>query len=265
MARKILAWTLMVLSSIFLATSVVGIGAAWIYNEPLTREALSQLSTIDSELEQAETTLESTHAELERALRLVDAAQTALEKLAEQSTSADSLLDGIQSSLDDKLLPELKITRERLSSARAALESLRGVLKTLGSLSIIDTTVPDQILADLIVSATTLDGEIANAEDVAKQASTFVSDTSYLLGGDLTETRESLQTFLSAVEEYQVKVKEWRVQISDLMDLFPKWIDNASISLTLFLFWFGLSQFGLFLHGRLILRGGNPLDALRSQ
>ena len=265
MARKILAWTLIVLSSIFLLASVAGIGAAWIYNEPLTREALSQLSAVDSELEQAEITLESTHTELERALRLVDAAQAALEKLAEQSTSAESLLDGIQSSLDDKLLPELKLTRERLNTARAALESLRGVLNTLGSFSIIDVTAPDQILTDLIASAATLDGEIANAEDVAKQASTFVSDTSYLLGGDLTETRDSLQIFLAAVEEYQVKVKEWRVQIADLMDSFPKWIDNASISLTIFLLWFGLSQFGLFLHGRLILRGGNPLDELRPQ
>jgi hypothetical protein len=53
MARKILAWTLIVLSSIFLLASVVGIGAAWVYNEPLTRETISRLNTIDNELAQA--------------------------------------------------------------------------------------------------------------------------------------------------------------------------------------------------------------------
>jgi chromosome segregation ATPase len=262
MARKILAWTLIVLSSIFLLASVVGIGAAWIYNEPLTRETTSRLKEIDNELVQVQTTLESTHAELERALRFVDAAQTALEKLAAQSTSAESLLEGIQSSLDDKLLPELKTTRERLTTARTALESLRGLLQNLGSLSIIDISAPDQILKNLIASTDTLDSEIANAEDVAKRASTFVSDTSYLLGGDLTQTRDSLQNFLTAVEEYQTKVTDWRKQIADLMDSFPVWIDRASISLTLFLLWFGLSQFGLLLHGRMILRGGNPLEGL---
>ena len=36
MTHKILAWTLIVLSSIFLLLSAAGIGAAWIYNEPLT-------------------------------------------------------------------------------------------------------------------------------------------------------------------------------------------------------------------------------------
>jgi predicted nucleic acid-binding Zn-ribbon protein len=264
MARKILAWTLIVLSSIFLALSVVGIGAAWIYNEPLTREATSQLSEIDNELAQAQATLDSTHAELERALRLVDAAQSALEKLAEQSTSAESLFDSIQSSLDDKLLPELKTTRERIDAARIALENLRGLLQTVSSLPFINVDIPDQVLTDLIASAKTLDTEIANAEELAKQASTFVSDTSYLLGDDLTETRDSLQNFIMAVEEYQTKVADWRIQIADLVEALPLWIDRASVSLTIFLLWFGLSQFGLFLHGRIILRGGNPLGELRT-
>jgi len=264
MMRKSLAWTLIILSAIFILASVAGIGAAWFYNVPLTQEVTSQLTAVDNELAQAEVTLESTHAELERALTFLDAAQTALEKLAEQSTNAENLFDGIQTSLDDKLLPELKIIRGRLSTARATLESLRGVLKTLGTLSIIDINAPDQILTDLITSTATLDGEIANAEEISKLASAFVGDTSYLLGGDLTETRDSLLNFIAAVEQYQVKVKDWRIQIADLTSSLPKWIDNASVSLTIFLFWFGLSQFSLFLHGRMILCGDNPLDVIRS-
>ena len=263
MPRKILAYTLIIMSSILLLASFVGIGASWIYNEPLTREANSQLQDVDGELALAQTTLESTHAELERALRLVDAAQTALEKLAEQSESAESIFDGIQSSLDDKLLPELKTTRERINAARTSLEDLRSLLQVISSLPFVGIDIPDQIVTDLIASADAIDAEIANAENVARQASTFVSDTSYLLGGDLTETRDSLQTFLNAVEEYQVKVKDWRTQVADLIDLLPAWIDRTSIGLTVFLLWFGLSQFGLLLHGRMILRGENPLDALR--
>ena len=73
----------------------------------------------------------------------------------------------------------------------------------------------------------------------------------------------SLRNFLAAVDEYQIKVADWRTQIADLIDALPTWIDRASISLTVFLFWFGLSQFGLLLHGRMILRGQNPLDVLR--
>ena len=263
MARKILAWILIIFGAILLLASVAGIIAAWVYNEPLTHEFISRLEGIDDELAQAEHTLESTHVELERALRLVDAAQTALEQLAQQSTSAENLFESIQSSLDDKLLPELKTTRERIDVVHNALEELRGLLQQISLLPFIDVQIPGQVLTNLISSANSLDSEIANAEDVAKRASTFVSDTSYLLGGDLTETRDSLQTFLAAVEEYQGKVSEWRIQLTDLIDVLPVWIDRVSISLTTFLIWFGLSQFGLFLHGRLLLRGQNPLDALR--
>ena len=265
MARKIFSWTLIVLSSIFLLLSVAGIGAAWIYNEPLTRDATSQLKRIDNELSQAQATLASSRVELERALRIVDATEKVLEKLAEQSTSAENLLDGIQSTLDDKLLPELKTTRERINAARAALENLQSVLEGISSfLPGADLSAPEKIVTDLIASANSIDSEIANAEEIARQASTFVSDTSYLLGGDLTETRESLQNFLAAIKDYEQKVTGWRTQTADLIKSLPAWIDRASISLTIFLLWFGLSQFGLLLHGLSIRRGDDPLDVLRA-
>jgi len=265
MARKILAWTLIILSSIFLLLSVVGIGEAWIYNEPLTRKAVSQLENIDNELAQAQSTLQSSQTELERALRIVDESEKALEKLAAQSTSAKNLFDGIQSSLDDQLLPELKTTRERINAARATLENLQSILKGIGSfIPGVDLGAPDKVVADLIASATSLDSEIANAETVAKQASTFVSDTSYLLGGDLTGTKASLENFLTAIKKYQQKIIDWRKQVADLIKNLPIWIDRTSISLTIFLLWFGLSQFSLLLHGLLLRRGENPLDVLRS-
>jgi chromosome segregation ATPase len=249
-----------------LLASVAGIAAAWIYNEPLTREITARLDGIDNELALAQSTLASSRAELERALRIVDATEKVLEKLAEQSTSAENILDGIQGTLDDKLLPELKKTRERITTARAALENLQSIIDGINDfLPGLDLGAPQKIVTDLIGSANSIDSEIAHGEEIARQASTFVSDTSYLLGGDLTETRESLQNFLAAIKEYEQKLTDWRAQVADLRENFPKWIDRASISLTFFLLWFGLSQFGLFLHGRMILRGQNPLDVLRSQ
>jgi len=266
MARKIFSGLLIGLSAIFLLLSVVGIGAAWYYNESLTREVTGQLTEVDVELAQAEATLASSEKELERALRIVDATQVALEKLTEQSDSADSLLGNIQSTLDDRLLPELKTTRTRIDSARATLESLQALLAQVGTfIPGVDLGVLDTSLSDLISSARSLDTEIANVETLATQASTFVSDTSYLLGGDLTETRESLETFLASIQGYEKKVTRWREQDKELIESAPRWIDQASIILTIFLAWFGLSQFGLLLHGLSIQRGGDPWELLRRE
>jgi DNA repair exonuclease SbcCD ATPase subunit len=266
MIRRIFAGLLILLSAILLVASIVGIAAIWYYNEPLTREVRGQLKEIDLELAQAEATLQSSEEELARALRIVDATQEALEKLTEQSESAESLFDRIQGTLDDRLLPELKTTRTRIDEARATLESLQTVLTGLTSfIPGVDLNVPDQMLSDLIASARSLDTEIANMELLATQASTFVSDTSYLLGGDLTETRESLESFLTAIQSYEKKATRWREQGADILENAPKWIDQASIILTIFLVWFGISQFSLLLHGVAMQRGADPLLALRRE
>ncbi len=259
MLRRIFAGLLILLSAIFLVLSLVGIGAIWYYNEPLTREVTGQLAEVDRELALAEATLKSSEKELQRALRIVDTTQAALEKLTEQSDSAESLLDRIQSTLDDRLLPELKTTRSRIVDARTTLESLQTILTGVSNfLPGMDLNVPNSTVANLIASTESLDTEIANMEVLATQASTFVSDTSYLLGGDLTETRESLQSFLSAIQDYEQKVAGWREQGADVRENAPKWIDQASIVLTVFLAWFGLSQLGLLLHGLAIQHGVNP-------
>src|SRR4026207_1366685 len=118
MIRRIFAGILILLSAILLLASIVGIGATWYYNEPLTREATGQLKAVDGELALAQATLQSSEKELQRALRIVYSTQEALEKLPGQSENAESLFDRIQGTLVDRLLPELKTTRTRIDEAR---------------------------------------------------------------------------------------------------------------------------------------------------
>ena len=263
MANKFFSRVLIVLGMIFLILSIAGIAAVWVYNEPLTFEATSRLTDINTELSQAQVGLQSSQQELERALRIVDATEKALQQLSDQSTDAKNVLENIQGTLDDRLLPELKTARERLVAASNTLENLRNTIQGFGSFIPIDLTGPDQILTDLIDSATSLDSEIGEIERVAQQASVFLSDSSFILGGDLSETRKSLEEFLATTQEYEEKVTEWRRQVADLIEKTPRWIDQASIILTVFLLWFSISQFGLILHGLSIRRGDNPFDVLR--
>ncbi|HEX5807174.1 MAG TPA: hypothetical protein VFY25_00800 [Anaerolineales bacterium] len=264
MARRFFAGILIVCSAIFLVASLVGIGAIWYYNERLTREATSQLKQIDLELAQADATLRSSEDELERALRIVDNAETALEQLSQTTQGAENLFESIQITLDDRLLPELKQTRTRILEARSALEEVRKVLEGISAfVPAVESVLPSRVIADLIDSARSLDTEIEHIETLATQASVFVSDTGYMLGGDLTQTRESLETFLSSIQDYEKKVVGWREQNQRLLERAPGWIQQASIGLTLFLLWFALSQYGLLLHGLNMQRGDNSFVVVR--
>ena len=266
MTRKILIGALIVLSSTFLILSILGIALAWIYNEPVTREATSRLQEVDSQLTQIQTDLRNAKAEVERALRIIQSAEDALASLTQQTTDAKTLLEDVNATLDDKLIPGLEATRTNISEVRSTLEDLRATLKQINELPFVNLSIPgDELLLSIIDQVDALDGEIVNVQDLAQRASTFISDTSYLLGGDFNETKQKLEDLVLVLAEYDQKVTDWRGQIADILESAPRWIDNASLSLTLGLLWFGFSQFGLILHGLGMRRGIDPLDVLRTK
>ena len=264
MARKILSGTLIVFSSILLVLSLVGIAAAWYYNEPLTSEAVTRLGEIETELAQTRTALRDARAELERTLRIVDSAEQTLKTLSDELEQAKRLFDEFDKTLGDKLIPGLESSRDRLASLRGTLEDLRATLEEINSLPFLELDLPgDEMLRDLIETVDSIDEQIARMEGLAEKASTFAEDVSYLMGGDLSETRQRLETFLEVVGEYEQKVDGWHTQVEMLIDSLPGWIDRASVILTVFLLWFAFSQFGLLLHGLAVWQGENPLKVLR--
>jgi hypothetical protein len=253
---------LIAVSAVFLVLSLAGVVAAWVFNEPLTRDALERLNKVDSELQLGQSTLESAQLELERSLRILDASEKALNQFT--ANDPEAFFEDVQTTLDDELVPELQTARERLIAARDTLEGLRGLLNTLKFIPFIQIPVPDQTLTDLIDSADALESKIGDVGDLAEQASTLLNDASLLLGGDFAETRKSLEGFLVAVKGYREKINGWRDQVADAKEALPVWIDRTSIFLTIFLLWFGLSQFSLLLHGRAMLRGENPWEGWRA-
>jgi len=264
MARKIISGTLVVLSSILLVLSVVGIGAVWYYKEPLTNAALSRLGEVEAQLAQTQSALKDAKSELERTLRIVDSAEETLSSLTDELEQAKNLFEQFDKTLGDRLIPGLESSRERLNSIKQTLENLRSRLADLNDLPLVNLNLPgDEMLRNLIETVNSIDTQISRMEGLADQASTFADDISFLMGGDFSETRQRLQTFLEVVGEYEQRVDGWHAQVEGWIEAVPGWIDRAAIILTVFLLWFGLSQFGLLLHGLDAWRGGNPVLVLR--
>jgi hypothetical protein len=264
MARKIFTGILIALSSLLFLLALTGMVLAWVYNEPLTREADARLGEIDAQLTQIQTDLRSAKSEVERALRIIQSAEEALASLTQQTTDAKQLLEQVNKTLDEDLIPNLDSTRTRLTEVRKILDDLRTTLNSLNSIPFVNFNAPgDELLSGIIAGVDSLDLELENVQDLAKRASLFINDTSYLLGGDFLETKQNLQNLLQVLEGYDEKLTGWREQVDMLITSAPRWIDNASLSLTFGLLWFAFSQFGLFLHGLSLWHGENPLEILK--
>jgi len=261
MARKIIGNTLIGLGSFFLLASMVGMILSWVYNGPLTRRMVGNLTEVDSQLAQVETTLSTSKTEIDKTLGIIDSTDEAINKFTANDPQA--FFENVQSTLGEGLVPELETARERLVSARDTLQQLRVTIFGLNVVPFININVPDKTLTDLIDSADTLQARIGEVSDLAKQASSFLDDASYLLNGNFTDARSSLEYFLGEINTYQAKIADWRKQTQYLIEGTPKWIDRASVGLTFFLLWFGFSQVGLILHGWSLRAGQNPLDVLK--
>jgi uncharacterized protein YlxW (UPF0749 family) len=266
MYRKILSWAFIVLGTLFLILSIVGIAAIWIYRVPLTHQAVGKLEQVDSELTQAQSALDNGKAELQRTLRIVDAAEKSLSSLKSELSSAKALTDQANGTLTGSIIPGLQSTRDKINQLRGTLEGLRNDLKKLNSIPFLNLKLPgDAFLADLINSVDSLDKEIAAVVQLTQKASTFTGDASYLLGGNLTETRQRVQNLLNLISQYDTKVKGWHAEVRSLIANLPGWINEAAVGLTLFLIWFAISQFGLLLHGLALRQGADILVPLRRQ
>lgn len=262
--KKILAGVLIAFSSLVLLASLIGMILAWTYNEPITLEADARLEEMEGQLSQIQTDLRGAKSEVERALRIIRSAEEALASLTQQTADAEELLNQVNQTLDDELIPTLENTRGRITEVRTILKDLREAIKGLNSLPFVNFDVPgDELLSSILDEVDTLDSEIADVQDLAQRASTFIADTSYLLGGDFQETKQNLETLLKTLDGYDDKLTDWLAQVQMMRESVPGWVDNASTVLTVVLFWLGFSQLGLILHGLSIWRGGNPLEVLQ--
>jgi uncharacterized protein YoxC len=263
MTRKILAGGLICLSCIMLILSVVGIGAMWICNRPLTHASTTFVQDIDSQLAQVLIDIQNAKAEVERALRIIESAEKALAPLSAQTSGANDLLAQANSLLNDKLIPGLQTTNNDISQVRDTVENLRTSLTQVNTLPFLNLNLPgDEFLASILSKMDALNSEISSVQDLAQRVSTFMSDTSYLMGGDFTETKQHLEDLLLVLKDYDSQITDWRTQAGKLIESLPGWIILASVVLTICLLWFGFSQYGLLLHGFNLWKGGNPFKVV---
>jgi hypothetical protein len=265
MVHKILAGILITISSTLLGLSIAGIALVWTYKEPLTQVSIARVRAIDHELAQAQTALQNAELELERTLRTVEAAEKSLVTLKADFTQAKAFFGDVNGSLENQLLPGLKASRENIDQAKSSLQDMRVTLEKINALPFVDLNLPgDELLGDLIASAGSLDAQITQVEGLVKKASTFMEDASYLMEGDFTETKHNLQNFLKVVQAYGQKLTGWRGQLAMLIRFLPGWIQTASIGLTIFLLWFGFSQFSLILNGLSLWHRNDPQTRLHT-
>lgn len=250
MRKRVLGGVLIVLASIMLVLSLVGVGMIAYHRQPVTETLLGKLTEVNTELKQARSALQDAQIELARTLRMVDSAEESLQALSEQREQAKGFLDAVNGMLEDTITPNIEASKAKIKEAQRSFEEIRTSIENLNRIPFVNIAVPDDSMLDYFEEIiATLEGEVERVEEVADDASTFMSDTSYLLGGDLEETRENVNNLSEVVDEYEQKIADWQKKVNVLIEKTPEWINRASALLAVILVWLAFSQIGLILQG----------------
>jgi len=222
---------------------------------PVTETLLGKLTEVNTELKQARSALQDAQKELARTLRMVDRAEESLQALSKQREQAKEFLDTVNGMLGNTITPNIEASKEKIEQARKSFDEIRTSIENLNKIPFVEIEVPDDGLLDYFDEIiATLEGEVGQVEEVANNASTFMNDTSYFLGGDFGETREHINNLSEVVDAYETKIAGWQREVDLLIEKTPEWINRASALLAVLLIWLAFSQLGLILHGLALWR-----------
>jgi hypothetical protein len=158
---------------------------------------------------------------------------------------------------------------QTLIARLASIDSGLGVAQTAIHTANLELEHTMSIIDSVENSLLTIKTEFEQIKKMFGDVNPTIGNSGSIAGNDFTETKHSMQNFLTVLQDYEKKLDAWRAQLAWLMKSLPDWIEVIAIGLTIFLFWFGFSQVSMINQGLLIWHntinrshsGGTPVNA----
>ena len=254
--KRILAWTLLVLSVIGILVCTFGIFGSWAINNDLTQSILKLLSSADTALSRVEGSLTLASTQLEAANSAIATAREAASQLGDRIENNSPILDKIIGTLKDEVGPAINKVREVLLQIEDRIQSVNSTIEVVNKL-------PGIELPTLNLELKALRDQVNKVDDAVQQLQKNILDfragivkTLAPLGdkidtiaGFLTKLEQDVNTYLKQVQNLQVAVKSLQAKV-------PSTIDNLTILITVLLLWNILAQASLILLSSLYIRTG---------
>jgi len=256
-ALKRFAYYVAILLSIFgMVLGAGGVVGIWLANGPLTQAALGVLTPIEATLASVEVLSGEASDMMAGLAQSVLTVRTRVNAAGEEVASADRTLETVAQIVTERVGPALDVLRSGSNLVQEAADGLERAVARLDGLPFIQLDLPavDKLrTVQKDVTNTVSDLEIlkaaATTEDTGPLGSAFS-----LVSDPVTELDDRVQAVRGKVDEVHRQVGAAHGTVSMLLIRLPLWIDIASIALTLFLAWFGVSQIAVFKLCRLRLR-----------
>ena len=264
--KPIIGLVLLVLSVVFFVVSLGGLIGIWVYNQPLTEQAMTLIETTSQDLEGAAAAIEISQAELISAQAQLDLLQAILETLGVNAEEDLNRLADIVGRVEDTLSPVLDRVAGGIGTLRESLLTIKDTLERINELPLVNIQVPGiEEIEQGAEQLGNLQTQIEEGGGKIEQLSQTTTNTIDSLTTGFAELESSIGILLETLDTYAEKIETTQAQLAYLDENLARWIDWISIALTVILVWLGISQVGLFILGWWYYKGQdltNPQPAL---
>jgi uncharacterized phage infection (PIP) family protein YhgE len=137
-----------------------------------------------------------------------------------------------------------------IGTLRESLLTIKDTLERINELPLINIEIPGiEEIEQGAEQLGNLQNQIEEGGGKIEQLSQTTQDTVDSLSTGFARLEISISSLLETLDEYAEKIETTQDQLLYLEENLPKWINYASIILTIVLVWLGISQVGLFILG----------------
>ena len=264
-AKRIVAVIVMILSVLVLALSVAAVIGAWAINGPVTDSILGILTSVESTVHVADTTISNFSARIDQAQAVVNEIEDRVVALGQEANPSELVVNLISEIVDRDLQPIIEDMRETIRSIEDLANGIKTTIEALNSLPFVSLQIPalDKVLevAETVSTLSTkveelqaaIDARIAGAIDELVDVVTGITSS---IDGLLSQAQASLAG-------YSARLAQVEAGVATLKSTIPGMIDALSLALTLLWGWMAISQAGLFVLGLSFYNGRDLLARWR--
>lgn len=246
--RRILLYTAMVISIIFLLLGLAGIIGVWAINTPATETVLAILEPIDLALQRMELASQRAGGALSETSAALENADQRVQEMGETVAETSLIREAVSRIVDEDVQTRVGETRENIRALYDTLGAIEEAIQAINAIPFVGLEVPGS-------------EEIAAVRTGMEEIATGVAELSDEVQQRREERAENLVERLSRpinrlntrVEELQTNIADTEARlglaierIDNIQNQVPLWIDIVSVVDTLLLAWFMFSQGAVF-------------------
>ena len=245
--KRFAALLLIILSVVFFLASIGGVIGIWVVNQPLTESSLELIDSAQADLELAAENIEAAREQLESAQAQIDIFQGILDIIGLEAVENTQVIADIVVKVEGTITPVLDQAAEGISAVGELFDSLVETIEKVNDLPLVSIEIPGgEAIEELSKSVDDIQNQIADTKSKVESISQLTQETVETLTTGFTNWEALIAKNLSMLEDYRGKIDEYQTRLAHLETNLPKWIDLASISLTVLLIWTAFAQVALF-------------------